>query len=344
MKRRHAFTLVELLVVIAIIGILIALLLPAVQAAREAARRSQCKNNLKQMALAALNHEVTHGHMPTSGWGWRWQGDSNGGYGKNQPGGWSFNLLAYIEEPAIRDLVSGIDPSNRSEYEARMLQIVQTPIDVFVCPSRREPRLYPFANSVKNYLAENLLSCKSGDCQVARSDYAGNAGSRYNRSNAGNEGPQDRGSVSSFNQWITKSQNGVTYQRSVVRISQITDGTTKTALIGEKYLNPNDYETGSSDLDDQNIFVGHDVDNLRFTGNRNSTTSITVFPPAQDSAGTPSSLDHPAFGSNHAGSMNMAFCDGSVQSIEYGIEPLAYYYLGGRDDDGVAYATVETLP
>ena len=72
--KRTAFTLVELLVVIAIIGVLVALLLPAVQAAREAARRTQCKNQLKQLALGFLLHEGTHGYLPSSGWGWRWQG------------------------------------------------------------------------------------------------------------------------------------------------------------------------------------------------------------------------------------------------------------------------------
>jgi prepilin-type N-terminal cleavage/methylation domain-containing protein/prepilin-type processing-associated H-X9-DG protein len=67
---RRAFTLIELLVVIAIIAILIALLLPAVQQAREAARRTQCKNNLKQIALATHNYHDIHNQFPPSiGWG-----------------------------------------------------------------------------------------------------------------------------------------------------------------------------------------------------------------------------------------------------------------------------------
>ncbi|TWT97759.1 putative major pilin subunit [Botrimarina colliarenosi] len=336
MSRRNGFTLVELLVVIAIIGILVALLLPAVQAAREAARRTQCKSQMRQMAIASLNHHDVVGHMPTSGWGWRWQPDASAGYGPDQPGGWTFNILPFIEEQSLRDAAT--PTGDRTEDEARMLRLVQSTVPVYNCPSRREPTLYEFSNGVKPTLAENLTTCRSGSCSVARTDYAGNGGNaRVAGASINDQGPQSKSAAATFSSWIPKEQlNGVMYQRSVVRIAQITDGTSKTALLGEKYVSPDNYANGGSDGDDQNIFVGHDWDNLRFTGFPTGTNR--VIKPQSDKAGLYLVNDgKPAFGAAHPGSMNMAFCDGSVQTITFDIDDAVFYFYGGRGDDGTPY-------
>ena len=108
----RAFTLVELLVVITIIGILIALLLPAVQAAREAARCAQCKNHLKQLSLAAINHESALGILPSGGWGPYWTGDPDRGFNRNQPGGFFFNVLPYAELANLYQMGQGIEPES----------------------------------------------------------------------------------------------------------------------------------------------------------------------------------------------------------------------------------------
>src|SRR5688500_8950333 len=106
-KRRFAFTLVELLVVIAIIGVLVALLLPAVQAARESARRTQCSNQLRQIALAWQNHHDVHKFFPSGGWGYYWTGDPNRGFGKKQPGSWAYSSLPFMEQGQLHQRGKG---------------------------------------------------------------------------------------------------------------------------------------------------------------------------------------------------------------------------------------------
>ena len=98
------FTLIELLVVIAIIGIMIGMLLPAVQAAREAARRAQCNNNLKQLGLAQLMFHDVHKHLP---WGIAWTGFDP----KANPlplymfprSSWNYHLFPFLEESSLYD-------------------------------------------------------------------------------------------------------------------------------------------------------------------------------------------------------------------------------------------------
>ena len=153
------FTLVEVLVVIAIIGILVGLLMPAVQAAREAARKTQCMNNLSQIAKAVQQHESAQGFLPTGGWGNSWVGDADRGFTKKQPGGSIYNILPYVgrpDAPQPREGVPGTDwrdgrtvslNSDGSlptvvDKPAALLTLVRTPLSFMNCPSRRKSTLY----------------------------------------------------------------------------------------------------------------------------------------------------------------------------------------------------------
>jgi prepilin-type N-terminal cleavage/methylation domain-containing protein len=191
--RSSGFTLVELLVVIAIIGILVALLLPAIQAAREAARRSQCANNLKQLALAVLNYESSFGHLPPSvaiDW------NAVDPTANNVAWGVHGRILEYLEEGALYDRV-----------DINAAWDLQTAIDglriaVFACPSDQQAATVRDPGGGKVFLYPTTYGFNKGTWFVYDPD-------------------------------TRTGGDGVFYPNSYLRMAQIEDGTSKTMLAAE---------------------------------------------------------------------------------------------------------------
>jgi prepilin-type N-terminal cleavage/methylation domain-containing protein/prepilin-type processing-associated H-X9-DG protein len=323
--RKSAFTLVEVLVVIAIIGILIALLLPAVQMAREAARKMQCVNNLKQIALAALHHEQAANNLPTGGWGFNWVGDPDRSHARRQPGGFFYNILPYIEEQNLHDSAKVGDPAAKNRLSALMLM---QPVPGFNCPSRRVLPLNP-VNPTYDTLV-NAASAFAVDPNAAwfHADYKANGGSEMHQWVMGPSSWADGDSLaatayfqSDANALNARKNNGVCYQHSVVVNADIADGTSHTYLLGEKNLNPDQYFTGI-DFSDDHPFLGADDFDL---------VGWADTPPLRDQRGVSSTISTP-FGSNHPYTFNMAFCDGSVDSLDFDVDLTVHKKNACRND------------
>ena len=188
------FTLVELLVVIAIIGVLMQMLLPAVQSARESARCLQCKNHLKNLTMAALHHESTHGFLPSGGWGSLWTGDPDLGYSKQQPGSWCYNILPYIEQGHLYQWGAGQEWDIKIDMARSR---IQTPLPVFNCPSRRPCVPLPFYpneyEAPGNFLNPTL---------AAKTDFAANAGDLCREVNNLGPASYDQAHEGLFEEWI----------------------------------------------------------------------------------------------------------------------------------------------
>jgi prepilin-type N-terminal cleavage/methylation domain-containing protein/prepilin-type processing-associated H-X9-DG protein len=322
-RRRRGFTLIELLVVIAIIAVLIALLLPAVQAAREAARRSQCTNNLKQLALAAQNYHDTILVFPPGALS---QNDTtHGGTAANPYYITNFScfvrMLPYTEQSQLYNAV------NFSLCQANYdnLTVAGIQLSILQCPSDQTMPQPIVKGTGASWTFNPSPTTAIGNCYF--SSYAGCAGMFFNNNYQG-------GSNYAARQGQT---NGVLYPDGIVNISQITDGTSNTFLIGE-------HAKGYFQKFDPSYWIS---DCAWYSGNYYDTQICTLYPPNVQASSSPIAsftyyfpTDATSF---HPGGVNMAFCDGSVRFIKNTIN--SWTFTTGNTDaykdsmpDGVTFA------
>lgn len=308
------FTLVELLVVIAIIGLLVALLLPAIQAARESARRNQCVNNLKQIGLAVQSRHDAKKLFPSG----RLGRPANAGGGVNTFGvSWAFELLPYVEQMPLFQALKRTLPSTDPENSLAMRSAVST----FFCPSRREPAAdRDFDNNDAPPPEENRGVAAGGD-------YAGNAGIDIDLGINNLDG-EPAGII-----------GGVFYTFSRISLKHVTDGTSQTIAVGEKYKLTEDEARQRPDFKEEMMHY-YQNDTAFFAGDhRYAIMADTACGLAhgQAPAGATCGLMElrQQFGSEHAGVNNFVFLDGHVQAITTEVDPIMLQRVSTISDDQV---------
>jgi prepilin-type N-terminal cleavage/methylation domain-containing protein len=329
------FTLVELLVVITIIAILIALLLPAVQAAREAARRMHCSNNLKQLGLAMHDFHNANGCLPSGGWGWyNWAPHPDRGVGLEQPGGFLYSLLPYLEQQGLYELGAGVGAMNSTDPRllAGNKQRLSTPLSVLYCPTRRQALAFPAPSGT--WMASPTLSSTLD--VLGRTDYAANGGENYVGFGSGPTSLAAGSDGSYFTPAFAKDHGGactgVIHSHTQYKFVDITDGLSNTLMIGEKSVIPDCYVSGLTLGDDQGAFISDERDSYRAAAwdcEPNCTTANCMFP-RPDIPGDDNTY---GFGSAHTEGLFFVLCDGSVRFINYNITEMVWRRLANRKDD-----------
>jgi len=294
MLRRRGFTLVELLVVIAIIGVLIALLLPAVQAAREAARRTTCLNHLRQLGVACQLHHSAHKFFPSGGGpDYTWHMTYIGGRPAHAPlqhGSWAFQILPYIEASDVWEGVGGATDIDKS------IIAISTPQAVLFCPSRRPPEVVV----AKDWYTNPSTNRTFGH---AKNDYA----------------------ASSLNTSSTKAAwkrgIGAITRMTPTRGAEVTDGLSKTMLLGEKRVNL-PFMGSMFANDNEGYTCGWNHDTLR----------NTEVEPLADYVGVAGDTGGDRFGSSHPGVFGVVMADTTTKMVSYEISLETFKRMGHRAD------------
>jgi len=322
--RPLGFTLVELLVVIAIIGVLVALLLPAVQSAREAARRMSCSNHLKQYGLAIQNYHDTFNVFPIN---------ATGTAGSAPPRlTWQVRILPFMEQKPVFDAI------DFTLADPRRLPVAGGMILWAVSP--------PYTHCPSDAFQKVMLS---GTAARAQCNYGGSLGSQ----NVDGTTPGKCQPYKAFEQVMTGGNprfgemspinkarvSGIfAFSAVVLRIADVTDGTSNTLLLGEVLpgcqVNYNgDPQAGTWINSWGNLYsIGGGVSTITPI---NEMTTCLQSNKISNPQCNPASLDTMqyayGFKSKHPGGAQFTLADGSVRFITQNINHTMFQYLGSRE-------------
>jgi prepilin-type N-terminal cleavage/methylation domain-containing protein/prepilin-type processing-associated H-X9-DG protein len=305
-SRANAFTLIELLVVIAIIAILIGLLLPAVQKVREAAARAKCQNNLKQMMLAVHNYQDANTKLPPACN--RLQIQDTGGVA---PGAlfWSYYILPYIEQTAIFDSMPTTMPPNFSN--ASVLNAVQANISTYRCPSSTDQETYSVTENGVSMPSRRgasygvVVSGSLGNPTTPTGMYNGSAENHNYMDDGSNGGTGIHGP-----RLVHSRFDGVFNQGSEGNLNTISDGTSNTVGIGERYRLSAIVNGGTSATSQ----IGYWQIASASSQNGHAQFAGTIGIPINTQS-TSNSIQWPGFSSRHTGGANFAMMDGSIRFL-----------------------------
>jgi len=313
---RSGFTLIELLVVIAIIAILIALLLPAVQQAREAARRSQCKNNMKQLALGLHNYHDTHSVFPfstiTNIGGPTYNGNAN------TRQGWFHLILPFIDQQSYYNLIAPRFQDGGMTISAATLPVRDTVVSTLICPS--DPSLPKYSSKASDQGSHGSFVLCGGGGTLGVVNTTGTA------------------EIPDF--------GGMFYPRSRIRVRDVMDGLSNTLMVSE-LVNTTD-GIGASGTGNVSCGGNHDLRGRYwnpyhhggnvFTSMRSPNTPVgdvaeycngTPYAPCR--ACSSATVANEVYArSLHVGMVNVALADGSVRAVSSNISSDVFTALGTR--------------